>query len=99
MRGDDKVIPTPADWQYNDRLPVRDAGHYRNFETQIRDTEPVQFTVASRQAARSRSLSPAPATTSTGPTALVGAVAALGIAGIAYGAVRSTRGMGRPATT
>jgi hypothetical protein len=31
--------------------------------------------------------------------ALVGAAAALGLAGIAYGAARSTRGMGRPATT
>ena len=94
VRGDDKVIPTPADWQYNGHGYVQ--GHYGNVATQIRDTEPIQGKPAGRQVPI--------AVTSTGSDfnwadALVGAVAALGLAGIAYGAARSTRGMGRPATT
>jgi hypothetical protein len=95
--GDDKVILTPADWQYNEHGYAQ--GHYRDVATQIRDTEPVSFT-GGKPAGRQVPI----AATGTGndfdwADGLVGAVVALGIAGMAYAAVRSTRGMRRPATT
>ncbi len=99
VKGDDKVIPTAA-WQYT-QIAYRHAmpQDYRGFEAQIRTAEPVQFT-GGKPVGRQVPI----AATGTGndfdwADGLVGAVVALGIAGMAYAAVRSTRGMGRPATT
>jgi hypothetical protein len=96
-RGDDKVILTPGDWQYNAHGYVQ--GHYGVVPTQNPSTEPISST-GGKPTGRQVPV----AVTGTGSDfdwadALVGAFAALGLAGIAYGAARSTRGMGRPATT
>jgi hypothetical protein len=92
VKGDDKVIVTPAHWQYNEHGYVQ--GHYGEFATQIRDTEPIQGQPAGRQVPIAATGTQSDFGWSDG--LLVGA-AAVALALLAFGAVRSTREMRRPA--
>ena len=93
VKGDDKVIVTPADWQYNQHGYVQGTYH-GDVATQVRDTEPTVGKPAGRQVPIAATGTQSDFGWSDG---LMVAAAALGLALLAFGAVRSTREMRRPA--